>query len=249
VQLSKGTMRYLADEFKDWVTNTEITEICDKMNIEGELSGGFGKKDRFNNLMDALNDSDKLAQLISILFLEYDNRNSLDNLNTILRRDGYTISEEGQIISSIGEIVELKNKLSDIENGLSEISGETLLNEFKHGVENYGDGKNFQDIRNALEGVINTILTNKNETITHVDMRRKMELLLNHNILKSSSEKFRVSGNDFEFEHLHSYGIWKMLSHYIDHHNEMTGENERHFVFFQSIGLIWLLIKRNKETL
>ena len=242
--LSKGTLRYLSDEFKDWVTHPEMGEICDKMNIKAELSSGFGKKDRFYTLMDNLNDSEKLAQLISILFLEYDTRNSLDKLNTILKKDGYTITEEGKIISSMGEIVELKSKLSEIEDGLSKIIGETALTQFRHGVANYGDGKNFQDIRNVLEGLIDTILTNKNETITNSDMRRKMELLLNYNILKSSSEKFRVGGNDFEFEHLHSYGIWKMLSHYIDHYNANTGENERHFVFFQSIGLIWLLIKR-----
>ncbi len=194
--------------------------------------------------MNNLNDKDTLASLISILFTDYNRSFTVDEINNILSRDGYTIDEEGRIISSIGEIVELKTKLSDIEAGISNIGSEALLTQFKNGVKNYGEGANFQDIRNSIEGVINIILTNKNENINGLNMRRKMELLLDHNILRGTNEKFSVNGQPFDFEFLHSYGIWKMLSHYIDHFNESTGENERHFVFFQSIGLLWLIIRR-----
>jgi hypothetical protein len=208
------------------------------------LSDGFGKKARFFNLMNNLNDKDTLALLISMLFTDYNRRFSVDDMNKILCRDGYTIDEDGKIISSIGELVELKTKLSEIEKGITRIGSNALLTQFRHGVENYGEGKNFQDIRNSIEGIVDIILTNKHENIAGLNMRRKMELLLNHNILIPSSEKFSVNGQPFEFEFLHSYGIWKMLSHYIDHFNATTGENERHFVFFQSIGLLWLIIKR-----
>lgn len=51
-----------------------------------------------------------------------------------------------------------------------------------------------------------------------------------------------------ELEHAHAYGVYSLLSNYIDHSNPKTSEIEKHFVFFQAVGLIWLLVKRYQKN-
>ena len=245
MKLSKSVIRKLARLF-EYLTHPEISEICDIIDVDLELSYGSNKKERLTNLMHELNGDDKLNQLIQEIFNEYGGNSYIDEINEILRPDGYSITEEGYMTTSIGEIVQLKKKLSDIETGLQNIGFDNVLKYFKDGVDAYGRGKNFQDIRNALEGLVEKIIISEGGNYKKY-MRENMKTLFKYSILKHCNKPFKVNGYKMELEHAHAYGIFSLLSEYIDHFNEITDETDKHFVFSQSVILIWLLVKRYLE--
>jgi hypothetical protein len=249
MQLSKGTLRYISDEFENKISNSSFEEICDKVDLDYDSipGGAINKKTKLFRFMLNLNNSQKLAEVISVLFLDFSGPYHLTRLNEILKRDGYILTEKGKIISYMGEQVQLATTQSKIEEDLKSLGFTRVSTLLDTGIEEYGKGKEFSSVRVAIIGLITEIL--KKEKINPTEnIKDNMKKLFDIDILKSAPKPLSVDGKKIDMELAHAYGIFSLLSHYLVHYGEIS-EEEKHFLFFQSIGLVWLLTQRYKKYL
>jgi len=247
MKLTNPSMAYLSDALTTAdLTHSRLDKVCAKIDIpvEETIGRGMALENRLWALIENLNDSDKLNLLIKIIVTEYGG--NVNEINGALSMSGYLVTEDGNIIPHMPENTNIQEKLSEIEEGLNNVGFEQVAKYFKDGVDAYGKGKNFQNIRNALEGLIKEIL-DKEIGKSGDNAKNNMALLLKIGILKSCSKNF--SETSMELEYAHAYGIYSLLSHFIDHYNTDTEEADRHFIFFQSVGLIWLIVKRYTQYL
>jgi len=252
MKLSKSSIVDLSEALRAAsLTHKYLEKICYKLDIPvdycyDEEKGG-SLENRLWALIENLNDTYKLGELIHIIVTNYGGYKQIKRINDALQASGYMVTNKGQVLSQMGKEVKLQQKLSEIEEGLTQLGFTQVLKDFQNGVENYGKGQNFQDIRRALEGLIHEIIDRK--IGSHAgNIRQEMENLFPPKVLMTNLKKFNIEGKTMELEHAHAYCIYSLLSNYIDHYNTKTDETERHFVFFQSVGLIWLLVKRHLKN-
>jgi hypothetical protein len=249
MQLSKVTMRYLCDEFENKISHSSFDEICDKIDTSYDsVPGGMiNKKNKLFGFFSNLNNTPKLAEAISVLFLDFSGPLHLQRLNDILKRDGYNITEDGKIISYMGEQVQLATTQSKIEKTLHDLSFNRVLTLFDQGIDEYGRNQEFQTLRTAIIGLIEEILRKENLPITG-NIRTDMNKLFDINILNNNCRPFTIGVQTDHLELVHAYGIFSLLSEYLVHYGDLN-EEEKHFIFFQSVGLFWLLTERYKKYL
>lgn len=252
MKLSKKSIVYLSEALDTIsISGPNIEKICHKIEVEPEYSydekKGASIANRLWALVENLNGTDKLNALVKVIITEYNGRTNLEKINNSLMMSGYKTNHKGEIISQMVEETNIQEKISEIDQGLKNLGLDHIAKDFQSGVENYGRGKNFPDIRRALEGLVKEIVDIKVGNYTG-NMKIDLRSLSAPGILKTSSKKFVINRENMEIEHAHAYSIWKVLSNYITHTNKDAGEIERDFAFFQSVGLIWLLVKRYEDN-
>jgi hypothetical protein len=79
-------------------------------------------------------------------------------------------------------------------------------------------------------------------------MRDDMNRLFDINVLNNNCKPFTIGGQTDPLELVHAYGIFSLLSEYLAHYGDLN-EEEKHFIFFQSVGLFWLITERYMKFL
>lgn len=247
MELSKPVMATLSEALgKTNLTHTSFNRICEKLEVNLEYINdpvkGYSKEGRLWSLIEYLNGKDKLNKLIEEIIINYNGTENLGEINKALNQSGYSVNKKGQVISYMGTQVKYAKTQSKIEDDLKNLGFFQVLDLLDKGIKEYGEGNAFPSIRIALEGLINEIL--KAESLsTSGSVRDRMARLLQIDILSTSPNQLRVHGQTIHMELAHSYGIYSLLSHYLNHYNDVSKE-ELHFVFFQTVGLIWLITQR-----
>lgn len=244
--LSRPSMIYLAEALEGaYLSHNYLNRVCHKIDVPVEYSydkslGSQSLSNRLWALIMKLNGTNKLDQLLQIIYKEYQGYKVRDKINNALKMSGYFITEDGKIISQMGEQIGFVETQNQIEMNLQKMGFEGALKDFKEGVANYGEGKLFSPLRRSLEGIITEIL--KENGIDASNMRKNIDDLVEIGILRKEPE-LSIQGRKYSLESIHAYGIYKIISHYIEHYNEFS-EEDKHFIFFQTMGLIWLITHR-----
>ena len=247
MELSRPCMAYLSEALnRANLTHTLLNKICAKLDVDLENTSdpvkGNSLGGRLWALIENINGTETLNKLIEEIVTEHEGWRHLKEINGALNISGYSVNKDGQISSYMGKQVKLATTQSKIEEDLKNLGFSRILEVLHGGIKQYGEGKEFPSLRVAIEGLVDEILKAEGKS-TSGSVRNRMERLLQINILSREPDQLRVHGQIIHLELAHAYGIYSLLSHYLNHYGEVS-EEELHFVFFQSIGLIWLLTQR-----
>ncbi len=252
MDLGTPSMAYLSDALSNaFITHAELNKICAKIDVNVEYSydstKGGSLSGRLWALIENKNGSKTLNKLVQEIVIDYSGWKYLKDINRALNLSGYTINKKGEISSYLGQQINIGATKSKIEEDLTELGFNDVLDNLNGGIEQYGKGNVFPSIRNAIEGLVVEILNNEGSSISG-SMRDRMERLQEIDVLSTEPDQLRVHGQTIHLELAHAYGIYSLLSHYLNHYSSVS-EEELHFVFFQSVGLLWLITQRYMKHL
>lgn len=252
MDLEPASIAYLSDALSNAnITHADLNKICAKIDVDVEYTDdptkGYSLDGRLWALIENINGSKTLNKLIQEIVIDYEGWRHLKEINRALNLSGYTVNKKGQISGYMGKQIKIGETQSKIEEDLNELGLTNVLDLLNNGIKQYGEGKVFPSIRNAIEGLVEEIL-NKEGISTSGSVRDRMERLQQIDVLSTEPDQLRVQGRTIHLELAHAYGIYSLLSHYLNHYSDVS-EEELHFVFFQSIGLIWLITQRYMKYL
>lgn len=254
MRLDRDSKAYLSEEFSGYLNQGDFEHLLMKMDIEDEHFEDvhFYSKGRTSSvvrklltLIEMVNGKDEMSDLIRIVVEDYV-PSDVSGINEALKLSGYEVDSEGNIESDVVEQADVPEIKPKIEENLSELEFDDVLTDYNEGINQYHQGNKFQSLRRCLEGLVEKILEEEGEV--QGDSRGNMRKLLNLEVLSTDPEPMNVNGGTMELELIHSYGIYSLLSHYLEHFNEYS-EEDLHFIFAQTVSLIWLLTQRYSNRL